>query len=91
MADKFKRQNTTLDSPLTNGFPITKNDSTVFAQPTRGLWVGGAGNVKVMMADKGNANTVVTLEGVPAGTMLPLRVQRVYSGNTTATLLVGFY
>lgn len=89
MADKFYRQASTLESPASYAFTITKSDSTVFDQPTRYVWVGGAGNIKVDMV--GQANTPIIFSGITAGTMLPIRVTKVYSANTTATLIIGLY
>ena len=68
-----------------DGFPITPNDSTVFPQSTRAIWVGGTGAVAVTMVN----GTVLTFTGVPSGTLLPLQVQKVMATNTTATALVG--
>lgn len=91
MADKFRNQGAGLDDPAGFAFPITKNDVTIFAQPTRYLYVGTGGNVKVMMTNKSNTNTVVTFANVVNGTTLKIRVQRVYSGNTTASGFIGLY
>jgi len=90
MADKYYKFKTDFVTPYTNAFAITANDSTVFSQPTRALYIGGAGNLKVMLCDKAKANNVVTFMSVPVGEF-PIRVQRVYSGNTTATNIVGLY
>lgn len=73
--------------PAEVGFAITPSDSTVFEYTTRGLWIGGAGNVKV---DMNRVGTAVLISGIPAGTLLPIRVTKVYSTDTTATNIVGF-
>jgi hypothetical protein len=70
----------------TQGTLLTKSDSTVIPV-TRALWVGGVGDVAVTFADGG----VVTLSAVPAGTLLPVRVTKLMSTNTTATLVVALY
>ena len=54
----------------------------------RGLWIGGAGNVAVI-ADGDTA--AVTIVGVLAGTLLPIRVSRVMATNTTATSIVALF
>lgn len=51
----------------------------------RALYIGGAGDVKVDMAESG---TAVTFVGVAAG-ILPISVRRVYDTDTTATDIVG--
>lgn len=53
----------------------------------RALYVGGAGNVKVVTA----AGTTVTFTGVQAGSVLPVRATRVFSTDTTATNIVAIY
>ena len=62
---------------------ITKSDTASNAYSA--IYVGGAGNLTVVT----EAGTTVTFSGVPAGTVLPIRTQKVLAA-TTATLLVGF-
>jgi hypothetical protein len=50
-----------------------------------GIYVGGAGNVSVVMED----GSTVTFTAPPVGTILPIRVKRVRATLTTATLLIG--
>ena len=54
----------------------------------RALWVGGAGNIAILVEED---STAVTLSGVAAGTVVPVRARRVNSTNTTATLIVALY
>lgn len=65
---------------------VTPND-TGRIDPTRGLYIGGAGNVKVDTA----AGTTVTLNSAAAGSILPIRVRRVYNTGTTATNIIALY
>ena len=51
------------------------------------LFVGGAGAVKVTTI----AGTDVIFTGVVAGTVLPVRVKKVFSTGTTATNMVVMY
>jgi len=74
--------------PARNAFAITPNDTNLLANLTRGIYVGGDGNIVLFMADDESS---VTFVGVLAGTLLPLRVARVLSTGTTATNLVGVY
>jgi hypothetical protein len=67
---------------------VTLSDTTIFAQPTRALYVGGYGNLTVDFADGGAA---VTFVGVPAGSLLPFQVTRVYNAGTTASSIVALY
>jgi hypothetical protein len=50
-----------------------------------GIYVGGAGNLNVDMESGGT----VLFTAVPVGTIMPIRVKRVRSTLTTATLLIG--
>ena len=68
-------------------FAITPSD-TVNLQNVAVVFVGGAGNIRVMTAN----GDIVTFTGVVAGSVLPVQVLRVYAtGGTTATSLVGIY
>lgn len=67
---------------------ITPDDVTELAGPTRGVYVGGAGDLTVDMADGGPA---VTFVGVLAGSLLPIQVTKVYATGTTATNMVALY
>ena len=51
------------------------------------LYVGGAGNLRVLTA---GGNDVV-LSGLSAGTFIPIQVVRVYSTSTTATDIVALW
>lgn len=72
----------------TSAVAVTPNDSTVLA-PTAALYIGGAGNVAVVMAGEGNLNVSVTFTAPPVGTILPLAVKKVMATGTTATLIVA--
>lgn len=74
-------------NPAEFGAAVTPSDSTVI-KATRGLWVGGAGNVNAVLVGDGAA---VLFSGVPAGTLLPIRAIQVLSTNTTATLITALY
>ena len=87
MTDKFANFATAPCGPLGGGFAVTPSNSTVFAQPTRAVWVGGSGNLAVTYLD----GTTDTLQGVPAGTMLNIRVTQVRATGTTATAISALY
>lgn len=70
-----------------HAFAITKADGSDIANTTRALWVGGAGDVAVVMV----GGETVTFTSVPAGTMLPISVTRVLSTGTSATNILGIY
>lgn len=87
MADLFQGQSPALVSPYIGGFAITKSDTTVFAQPTRAVYVGGAGDLAVTYIN----GTADILQAVPVGTLLPIRVTQVLSTGTSATKVSGLY
>ena len=62
---------------------ITPSDTVL--QAYTGIYVGGAGNVAVTM----ESGDVVTFTAPPVGSILPIRVTKVMSTNTTATPLIG--
>lgn len=71
------------------GRPVTKSDATVLPV-TRALYIGGAGDVAVKFEDD-PSGTAVTLSGAAAGSIIPVRVVKVMSTNTTATNIVALY
>ena len=87
MADTFGTQSTALDSPAAGGEAVTPHASTNLAQVSRGIYVGGAGNVAAVMAN----GAVLVFSAVPAGTLLPIRCVRINAVNTTATLMLALY
>jgi hypothetical protein len=62
---------------------VTPDDATDLDDPSDALWVGGAGTVKVTTV----GGQTVTISGVAAGTLLPIRVTRVWENGTSATLI----
>ena len=83
--DTFASARVGLAAPAVGIETVTPHDTTTLTSVSRGLWVGGAGNISVLMAD----GTTGILVGVPAGTLIPIRVQRVNSTSTTATSIVS--
>ena len=83
------------DSPAKNAFIINPSADDLAVSP-RGIYIGTGGNLFVRM--HGGANNInvpganITFEGVVAGTILPIRVDKVWlHANTTASGLVGLY
>lgn len=85
MADNFRKHEYRLDSPAGLAFPISGSDSTNLEYITRGIYVGGTGDIKVDMAQSGS----VIFRNALAGTIIPVRAVKVYSTGTDATDLVG--
>ncbi len=64
---------------------VTTSDVTVIP-PTRALYVGGTGNLNVVMVD----GQTVLFSAVPVG-IFPIQVTKVMSTSTTATNIVALY
>lgn len=77
----------TLSSPKGGAFAITPSDDTDLTIGATAIYVGGAGNVKLITS----LGQTVTFVGVSAGQILPVRAKRVIATLTTATNLVGLY
>lgn len=87
-SDTFANFQGGLQTPPDNAFAVTPNNTGELPFVTRALYVGGAGDVAVVLRKDG---APVTFVAVPAGSMLPLRVRQVLVTGTTATALVGIY
>lgn len=88
MADRYQNFPSSKESPIDFVFDITANNSANLAYTTRAIYIGNGGNIQLETV--GN-NTTVILKNVVAGTILPLRVRKVYANNTTANSIVGMY
>lgn len=70
--------------PANHASAASLSDTGNIVTATSGLYVGGAGNVKVTML----GGEDVTFSNVLAGTILPIRVSRVWNTGTTASLII---
>ena len=65
---------------------ITSEDHSISSQSgAKGLFVGGAGNVKMLTA----AGNTRTFTGVVAGTILPIQYSIIFKTDTTATNMMA--
>lgn len=87
MTDTFQGFAEGLDAPALHAAAVTPNDTTDLSTATRGIYIGGAGDLKVDML----GGETVTFFSVPAGTALAIRAIRVYVAGTTATNIVGLW
>ena len=76
-----------LIGPCENLALVTPSDGADLSNTTRAIFVGGAGNLKV--TTKGGQT--VTLSGVAAGSVLPIRVERIFATDTTATNIAALW
>lgn len=56
-------------------------------KPTRAFWVGGTGDLSVLMAN----GKVATFQSLPAGTLLPIAASKVFDTGTDATEIVALF
>lgn len=87
--DKFMRRYSIdqISAPPENAFVVTPNDTADLSATSRALYVGTAGNLAVTTS----GGQSVTFVGVAAGTLLPLRVDRVLASGTTASSIVALW
>ncbi len=85
MPDRFSRNLPSLISPATAAFPVTPDDTLDLSEITRAVYIGAGGALSVRML----SGDTVTFSGVLAGSMLPLRIDRVFATGTTASGIVG--
>lgn len=75
-------------SPAKGARAVTPHDTNVLTGGTcRALYIGGTGNVAVVLADEGAA---VTFASVPVG-ILNIQARIVLSTGTTATNILALY
>lgn len=72
-------------APAKGGAAVVVN--TPFASVSRGIWVGGAGDMAVTFED----GTTATLSGIAAGSLIPVQCTQVNTSGTTATLMVALF
>ena len=65
---------------------VVKSDTVNFSRPTKGIYVGGVGNIVVI-----SNGVAVTYTAVAAGTTLWVEATRVNSTSTTATNMVALF
>jgi len=85
MTDRFQNLSHSLSGPASHGFAISPSDSTLLPETTRGLYVGTAGDIALLML----SGESLTFAAVPAGAVLPLRLTKVMATGTTADNIVG--
>lgn len=84
LTDMDRRDPTVASGSFSAITPDNSNDIRV----SRGLYIGGAGNIRVTGE---RDNGTVDFVGVLAGTVLPIRVRRVHATGTTASSIVALY
>ena len=90
MPDPFASFAPTLTAPFRHQFDASAaaSDTADLPYVTRGVYVGGGGDLKFTAADDA---TPQTWKAVPQGTFIDGAIKRVYATGTTATFLIGVY
>ena len=87
MADTFDTLSPGLESPADNAAAVTPDDNTDLGFVSRGLYIGGSGDISIIT----NGGQTITFVGVPTGVILPVRATRVRATGTTATNIVAMW
>lgn len=67
---------------------VTPNDGADLPRiKTRGVYIGGAGNLAVVTHE----GVTLTFTGLLVGTIYPIQVDRIKATNTTATNIIALY
>ena len=85
MPDRFASNIPSLTSPATHGFAVTPSDTLDLSEATRAIYVGSGGALALRFLSGQTAIFV----GVAAGSILPVRADRILATGTTAGSLVG--
>lgn len=85
MQDRYDGYSGSLEGPAADGFAIVPNDGTDLSEVTRALYVGVGGTLAITL----KSGVELALQGIAAGTLLPLRVRRVKATGTSASAIVG--
>ena len=78
---------TGLNAPAFHATVVSPNDSLDLTYDTRGLYIGGDGDLKVTTA----GGDVLTFYNATAGSIIPVRVIRVWSTGTSATNIIALW
>lgn len=81
--------NNVIDSslPAVSAAAVTPSDSANLPSLARALYIGTSGNVAAVLPN----DDVVLFSNLQSGQILPVRVKRVNSTNTSATNIVALY
>ena len=75
-----------LSKPAVNASVVTPSDTTDLARPARGLYIGGAGDIRL---DTVGGQTNVLFAGTVTGSIVPVQATRIRATGTTATNIVA--
>jgi hypothetical protein len=73
--------------PAESAYEVTPSNTTDLPSPTRGIYVGNTGNVRVQM----KGGQVVDFVALAAGVIHAIQAVRIHSSGTTATNILALY
>lgn len=79
-------QQSGVDSFGQSGRPVTTSDTVDLSPYAKSLVVLAAGTLKILPAKNADAAPIAYTDSLPAGTIIPYRVRRVFATGTTATV-----
>lgn len=88
MADSFENNQPGLTSPATHAAAVTPADGADLVPIARGIYIGQAGDLAVILDDD---SAPVTFVGLAVGVVHPLRAKRVLDTGTTADNIVAVW
>lgn len=86
IADPFKDTANSLSAPAADCFALNANDSADLPKATKAIYVGVGGDIRIRALD---SDSDVTLQGVPSGSILPIRLRALRVTGTTAGNIIG--
>lgn len=84
--DPFESVSDSLIAPAEFCFAIIPDDGIDIDRATKAIYIGSGGDIALQLL---GTNAPVTFRNVPAGTVIDVRVARVWAAGTTATDIVG--
>lgn len=91
MAAKEYSPDNMIAAPCRYAAAVTPHDTNEMGYVSRGIYVGTAGDLTVIMVDDTTGGTPVTFPSVPGGAFLPIRIRRVNATGTTASGVVAVW
>lgn len=85
--DDYSTLSPGLNSPCSHVKEVTLHDTNDLEHVSRYVYVGGAGNLKVITL----GGDTETIKGITAGSLLPIRITRAFSTGSTATNVSIFW
>lgn len=86
--DVYVPDSCAMEKPVECGLAVVPSDTDDIPYVSRALYVGTAGDIMVALL---KSTDPVLFKGVPKGSLLPVRVKRVYATGTTAADILAVW